>query len=154
MSRSAESQGRKLTRSEHYRIACEQDKRWISKLDVIKLNNVLWPLFVAFICLNFLDIYTTSIALSTPHIFFEKNVLAAKLFASSFLGFILALAIKFAPAIPLFYAVFLGDSQRYQYQVRVVKLGALAALIAGVAFYCLVVLANNIPVLLYGTLAR
>lgn len=147
---SEENQNRKLTRGEHYRIASERDKRWITTLDITKLNNILWPLYVAFICLNFLDIYTTSIALSTPSIFVERNVLAAKLFASNFAGFIFALVIKFAPALPLFYAVFVGDSDKYHYHVRIVKVSALAALIAGVAFYCAVVLLNNIPVLLYG----
>lgn len=147
-----EAYNRKLSRTEHYRIASERDKRWIASLNITRLNNILWPLYVAFICLNFLDIYTTSIALSTPGIFVERNILAAKLFASSFLGFIFALLVKFAPAIPLFYAVFVGDSQKYGYQVRIVKVSALAALIAGVAFYSVVVLLNNIPVLISGTL--
>ena len=143
-----QSNNRKLTRGDHYRIASERDKRWVSNLDIARINNVLWPLYIAFLCLNFLDIYTTSLALSTPNVFFEKNILAAKLFASSFLGFLFAVVVKFSPAVPLFYAVFVGDSEKYHQQVRIVKLGALAGLIAGVAFYSIVVLLNNIPVLL------
>ncbi len=143
-----------MSRRDSYRIASERDKNWIASLNISKLNNILWPLYVAFICLNFLDIYTTSIALSTPNIFVEKNILAARLFASSFLGFLFALAVKFAPAIPLFYAVFVGDSEKHRYQVRIVKVSALAALIAGVAFYGFVVLVNNIPVLISGTLGH
>lgn len=142
----------KLSRREQYRIASERDKRWIANINVNKINNILWPLFVAFICLNFLDIYTTSIALSNPSVFWERNILAARLFTSYFGGFLFAVVIKFAPALPLSYAVFVGDSQKYRYQVRIVKVSALAALAVGVAFYCIVVLFNNIPVLLSGTL--
>lgn len=89
--------------------------------------------------------------MSHPLIFQERNLIAAKLFAMSFQGFVVALAMKFAPLLPLFYAVFENDSaNRYPYQVRLVKVGALAALIAGDVFYVLVVLLNNIPVLLQG----
>lgn len=37
--------------------------RFIDKLDLSKLDSALWPLYAAFICFNFLDIYTTSIAM-------------------------------------------------------------------------------------------
>ena len=70
----------------------------------------------------------------------------------NFQGFLFALLIKFAPAFPLFYAVFLGDPQnRHTYQIRLIKVSAIAALIVGDAFYVWVVLLNNIPVLLNGT---
>ena len=145
------SHSSKLSRRESYRHATERDKRWIMSLNLDRLNNFLWPLFIAFICLNFLDIYTTSFAMSSPLIFHERNMFAARLFAMSFRGFLVALMMKFAPVIPPFYAVFVNDSHdRYAYQIKLVKVSALAALVAGDVFYGLVVLLNNIPVLLQG----
>ena len=146
---------KKLSRREQYRLASERDKRWISNLNLARLNNILWPLFVAFICLNFLDIYTTSIALGTSNLFKEENVLAARLFAMKFQGFMLALILKFAPALPLFYAVFMDEPKSgHAFQIRLIKVGALAALVAGDIFYVMVVLLNNIPVLLTGTMSN
>jgi hypothetical protein len=145
----------KLSVREQYRLANERDKRWLSSLNLKRLDNILWPLFVAFVCLNFLDIYTTSIALGTSTLFREENVLAAKLFSMKFQGFMLALIIKFAPALPLSYAVFMGETKSgHSYQVRLIKVGALAALVAGDLFYVLVVLFNNIPVLVTGTMGN
>jgi hypothetical protein len=143
-----------LLNRQGYREAVERDKRWVSALNLSRLNNALWPLYVAFICLNFLDIYTTSIAMSKSQIFQEHNIIAAHLFAMNFDGFSLALILKFGPAIPLFYAVFCKDpGGRHSYHIRLVKVSALFALIAGDVFYCLVVLFNNIPVLLEGSAA-
>ncbi|MGI0091227.1 MAG: DUF5658 family protein [Nitrososphaerales archaeon] len=142
----------KPSRLERYRRNSARDRKLVGRLDIEKLDNLLWPLYIGFICLNFLDIYTTSIALgSAQQIFQEHNLLAAKLFAMSTEGFLFALVIKFAPAFPLFYVVFLkDDAQKHSYQVRLVKVSALAALIVGDAFYIVVVLFNNIPVLLSG----
>jgi hypothetical protein len=132
----------------------ERDKRWITQLNLARLNNVLWPLYVAFICLNFLDIYTTSIALSHSQVFQEHNVLGAQLFSMKFGGFSLALVLKLVPSIPLFYAVFVQDrSGKHAYHIRLVKISALFALVVGDAFYVLVVLLNNVPVLLEGIAA-
>ena len=140
------------SRREQYRKATERDRKWLANLNIAKTDNILWPLFIAFICLNFLDIYTTSIAMGDSPVFQEHNILAAKLFAMNFRGFLLALLIKLAPALPMFYAVFLRDpGNKHPYQVRLIKASALAALIVGDAFYVWVVLLNNIPVLLSGT---
>ncbi|HVB13007.1 MAG TPA: DUF5658 family protein [Nitrososphaerales archaeon] len=142
-----------LSRREQYWIANERDKKWLGNLDLSRLDNILWPLYIAFICLNFLDLYTTSLALSNSLVFQERNILAAKLFAMNFQGFLFALLIKFAPAFPLFYAVFLGDPKNsHGYQIRLIKVSAIVALIIGDAFYVWVVLLNNIPVLLSGTI--
>lgn len=120
-------------------------------LDLRKLDNILWPLYVAFICLNFLDLYTTSFTMSNPAVFQERNILAVRLFAMDFQGFLFAILLKFAPTFPLFYAVFLKDPQnKHAHQIRLIKVSAIAALIAGDAFYAWVVLLNNIPVLLSG----
>ncbi len=143
----------KLTRGEQYRLASERDKKWLTSLDLSRLDNILWPLYIAFICLNFLDLFTTSLALSNSLVFQERNILAAKLFAENFQGFLFALMIKFAPTFPLFYAVFLRDPQnKHPYQIRLIKVSAIAALIVGDAFYAWVVLLNNIPVLLSGSI--
>lgn len=89
--------------------------------------------------------------MSIPLVFQERNMIAAKLFAMNFQGFLIALAIKFAPVLPLFYAVFVNDPQnKHPYQIRLVKVGAYAALVAGDLFYGTVVILNNIPVLLQG----
>ena len=143
----------KLTRREQYRLASERDKKWLTGLNLSKLDNILWPLYIAFICLNFLDLYTTSLALSNALVFQERNVLAARLFAENFQGFLFALLIKFAPTFPLFYVVFLGDPEnKHTYQIKLIKVAAIAALIVGDGFYVWVVLVNNIPVLLSGSI--
>lgn len=136
---------------EQYRLASERDKKWIASLNLARLNNILWPLYIGFICLNFLDIYTTSLALSNALVFQERNVLAARLFAMNFQGFLFALIVKFAPAFPLFYAVFLGDPKnKHAQQIRLIKVAAIFALVVGDIFYVWVVLLNNIPVLVSG----
>ncbi len=141
----------KISRRESYRQADTSYKNWLSSLDLQKLDNILWPLYIAFICLNFLDIYTTSLALGNSLVFQERNILAARLFAMNFQGFVLALLVKFAPTFPLFYAVFVGDSKSHGgYQIRLIKVSAIAALIVGDAFYVWVVLFNNIPTLVSG----
>jgi hypothetical protein len=143
--------GEETSRREQYRLATERDKRWISSLDLRKLNNILWPLYVAFICLNFLDIYTTSLAMSNALVFQERNILAARLFAMNFQGFLFALILKFSPTFPLFYAVFMVDpSNKHAHQIRLIKVAAIFALVVGDLFYVWVVLLNNIPVLLSG----
>lgn len=142
---------RGLSRREQYKLSSERDKKWIANLSLTRLNNILWPLYIGFICLNFLDLYTTSLALSNGLVFQERNILAAKLFAMNFQGFLFALMIKFAPTFPLFYAVFVGDPQnKHAQQIRLIKVSAIAALIVGDGFYVWVVLLNNIPVLIDG----
>ena len=85
--------------------------------------------------------------------FQERNILAARLFAMNYQGFLFALLLKFAPTLPLFYAVFLKDPEnKHIHQIRLIKVSAMAALIVGDAFYVWVVLLNNIPVLLSGTI--
>ncbi len=82
-----------LSRREYIKLANGQGKLWLASLDLEKLDNLLWPLYIAFICLNFLDIYTTSLALGNALVFQERNVLAARLFTMNFQGFILALLV-------------------------------------------------------------
>jgi hypothetical protein len=149
-----------LSRRAQYRLASERDKKWLGSLNLSKLDNILWPLCIAFICLNFLDLYTTTLALytttvnlSNPLVFQERNILASRLFAMNFQGFLFALLIKFAPAFPLLYAVFLRDPKNtHAHQIGLIKVSAIAALMIGDAFYVWVVLLNNVPVLLSGTI--
>jgi hypothetical protein len=127
-----------------------EEKSWIQKLDGSKLENLLWVLYILFLCLNFLDIFSTSLVIGPVQNFHEHNVLAARLFAMNFQGFLLALLLKFAPAFPLFYIVFLKDSgKNNSFQIRIVKISALFALIIGHSFYVGVVFFNNLPQLIF-----
>jgi len=124
---------------------------WLNKLNLHALDSVLWPLLTAYLCLNFLDLYTTSIAIGGSQAFQEYNIIAAKLFSMKFGGFLLAIILKFAPVFPLFYAVFSSDrSGKHHLQIRVIKISALLTLVIGDTFYSAIVLLNNIPVLLQG----
>ena len=119
------------------------------QLDVRLLNNLLWPLFIAFVCLEFLDVYSTVLAMKAGPIFLEHNPIASALFSLQFQGFLLALVFKYLPAIPLFYLVFLKDpEERHPYEVRLVKFAALAALSAADILLLYIVGINNIPTLL------
>ncbi len=129
----------------------ERDKRWLMKLKVETLDKYLWPLYVAFICLNFLDIYSTALAMTSGSTFYELNRFAASLFKLDFGGYLIAVALKFMPAVPLFYAVFCKDPKNeHPIQIRTVKYAGLIALIVGDIIYSYVVGVNNIPILLSG----
>src|SRR3984893_6115145 len=121
---------------------------WLEKLDVASLDDTLWVLYIFFVCLNFLDIFSTSLALGNQISFQENNILAARLFAMSTQGFLLAILLKFASTFPLFFIIFLKDQRnKYSFQVKIVKVSALFALVVGVIFYVAVVFLNNIPLL-------
>ena len=108
------------------------------RFDVSRLDRLLWPLFVGFICLNFLDVYTTTLAMNFGPLFHEQNPLAAAMFDKHFQGFLLALAFKYLPAIPLFYVVFTNDPHgKHQFGIRLVKFSVLIAIIGSdmVLFY-------------------
>lgn len=132
-----------------------RDRKFISELNVQLLNNFLWPLYIAFICLNFLDVYSTLLAMNTGAQFRELNPIAAVLFGLQFHGFLTATAFKYLPAIPLFYIVFAKDSpNRHALEIRVVKFAALVALVAADLLLVYVVGINNIPELFKLTLIR
>ncbi|MGI0079898.1 MAG: hypothetical protein ACRECH_09765 [Nitrososphaerales archaeon] len=134
-----------------YKRKSERDKRWLMKLNVEFLNKLLWPLYVAFVCLNFLDIYSTALAMTSGPAFYELNRFAAALFRLNFTGYLIAVALKFMPEVPLFYAVFSKDPRNeHQVQIRAVKYAALVALIAGDLIYLYIVGVNNLPILLSG----
>ena len=133
----------------HYKMISERDKRWIMAFDVGTLERFAWPLFVGFICLNFLDVYTTTLAFNFGPLFHEENPLAAALFDRQFQGYLLALTFKYLPMLPLFYIVFSRDrSGEHQMQIRMVKLAAVIALAAADIFLFYVVGINNLQALL------
>jgi len=128
--------------------ARERDRDFILGLNLKTINNILWPLFVGFLCLEFLDVYSTLIALSQGQFFMELNPIAGTLFSLRFIGFLLALALKYLPAIPLFYLVFVGDKfETHPYEIRLVKFVALASLVAADALLLYIVALNNLPLL-------
>ncbi len=129
-----------------FREAERRDKQFISQLNIRTLNNLLWPLYIGFICLNFLDIYSTLLALNSGEAFRELNPIAAVLFGYRFHGFLIATVFKYLPAIPLFYAVFSGDQRGNRVlEIRLVKFSGLIALIASDIILAYVVGINNIP---------
>ncbi len=136
----------KQSMSNRFRRVYARDRNMIIRLNLDLLNNMLWPLFVGFICLNFLDAYSTVLAIKAGPVFQERNPVAALLFDMRFRGFLLAMVLKYLPALPLFYLVFVSDrDNRHPYEIRLVKFAALAALISADIFLLYVVAINNIP---------
>ncbi len=126
----------------------DRDRDFILGLDLKTVNNILWPLLVGFVCLEFLDVYSTLIALSQGQFFMELNPIAGTLFSMKFIGFLLALALKYLPTIPLFYLVFAGDKfETHPYEIRLVKFVALVSLIAADSLLLYIVALNNLPLL-------
>ena len=115
------------------------------RLDVDILNKLIWPLFVGYICLNFLDVYTTTLAMSFGSLFHEENPIAAPLFDGQIRNFLMALAFKYLPAIPLFYTVFVRDAEgRHEVGIRAVKFSALIALVGADLLLFYIVGVHNI----------
>jgi Domain of unknown function (DUF5658) len=131
------------------RRANERDRQFIMSLNLHLLDKVLLPLYAAFLCLDFLDVYSTLMALKSSFDFRELNPIASALFSMHFYGFLIAMAFKYLPAIPLFYLVFVRDTQnRHPFEIRLVRFVALVALIAVDGLLGYIVAWNNIPTLL------
>ena len=129
--------------------ARERDRDFILAINLKTINSILWPLFVGFLCLEFLDVYSTLIALSQGQFFMELNPIAGTLFSLKFIGFLLALVLKYLPAIPLFYLVFVGDKLEFHpYEIRLVKFVALVSLLAADSLMLYIVALNNFPLLI------
>lgn len=134
--------------TEGFRRANERDRQFIMSLNLSFLNKVLVPLYAAFLCLDFLDVYSTLLALRSSFDFHELNPIASALFSMRFDGFLIAVAFKYLPAIPLFYLVFANDpTDRHPFQIRLVRFVALVALIAADGLLGYIVAWNNIPTL-------
>ncbi|MDG6990742.1 MAG: hypothetical protein JRM99_04890 [Nitrososphaerota archaeon] len=134
----------------HYKMASERDKRWIMQLDLETLQEFVWPLFIGFVCLTFLDVYTTTLAFDFGPLFHEENPIAAALFNLQFQGYLLALAFKYLPMLPLFYLVFIQDKTgKHEMQVKTLKLAGLVTLAGADLFLFYVVGINNLHALLF-----
>lgn len=133
----------------NYKEVKERDEKWLMRIDFDRVGKVLIILLAVFILLNLVDIITTLTALSHRSLFTELNPIAFGLFRLQFPGFILALAFKLVPLIPLSYGVFVPESGKNQIQLRTVKLGVLVALGAADVLYIVIVI-SNISTLLAG----
>ena len=136
--------------SEHFREVYERDRQWIMGLNMRVMNDLLWPLFVGYLCLNFLDVYMTTLAMNFGPLFHELNPLAAALFDWQFQGYLLALALKYLPVLPIFYVVFASDrEEKHQFGLRVVKFSVLVALVGADLLLLYVVGIHNAMSLLW-----
>jgi len=135
--------------SGRYREVYERDKRWIMQFDTATLEKFAWPLLIGFVCLNFLDVYSTILAMTKGPLFHEQNPLAAALFNRQFQGFVVALAFKYLPLVPLFYIVFANDRHgKYEVQIRLVKFTGVVALAGADILLLYVVGIHNLQSLL------
>jgi len=135
--------------TERFRKANERDRQFIMSLNLGFLNKVLLPLFAAFLCLDFLDVYSTLLAISAALSFHELNPIASDLFSMRFNGFLIAIAFKYLPAIPFFYMVFARDPKgHHPFELRLMRFVALVALVAADVYLGYVVAWNNFPTLL------
>ncbi len=126
----------------------DRDRHFIATLNLEFLDKVLLPLFVAYLCLDFLDVYSTLLAMREL-LFQELNPIASTLFSLKFEGFLIAIVFKYLPAIPLFYLVFVKDPHNlHPFQIRLVRFIALVALVAADSLLTYIVAINNIPTLL------
>ena len=100
-------------------------------------------------CLDFLDVYSTLLAMKSSFEFHELNPIASALFSMKFDGFLIAIAFKYLPAIPLFYLVYVRDSSgEHSFQIRLVRFVGLVSLIAADGVLGYIVAWNNVPILL------
>jgi hypothetical protein len=136
-------------RRERYRKIRERETKWIMQLDVKKLNRVLFPLLLALVLLDFLDISLTLSAIYQGPMFTEFNRIASALFDLKFLGFLVALILKYIILLPIGYGVLMGERSNRPVQVRVVKLGTLAGLVAADLLMAYIVSADGFNLLTY-----
>jgi hypothetical protein len=125
-----------------------RETKYLMSFDLPRLNNKLLILLSLFIVLNFFDAATTLLAINARPNFVELNPIASSLFRLDFPGFLLALTLKYVPAIPLIYATFLPTDGRTM-SIRVVKVSALIALAAADVFYVAVVGSNSLNLASY-----
>ena len=135
--------------TEGIRRANERDREFIMSLDIRLIEKLLIPLYAAFLCLDFLDVYSTLLAMKSAIDFHELNPIASALFSMRFDGFLIAMVLKYLPAVPLFYLVYANDrSGLHAFQIRLMRFAALVALVAGDLVLGYIVAINNLPTLL------
>lgn len=121
----------------------ERDKKWLLRLDVARLNKVMFRLMVVLIVLSFTDLVLTIAAYSTGPYFVELNLLASALFGRQFLGFVAAILLKYAVLVPIVYGVLVKDRPDRPVQIRTVKLAVFVALVAANVVYGVIVAWNS-----------
>jgi Domain of unknown function (DUF5658) len=133
---------------ERLAIARERETRYLMSFDINRVNRWLLILLSVFIALNFLDAFTTLVALRAQG-FVELNPIASGLFNLDFRGFVLALVLKYTPVVPLAYATLVGAEGRHTLPIRVVKVSVFIVLVAADIFYLGVVGSNTLTLALY-----
>jgi len=136
-------------RRERYRQIRERETRWIMQLEIKRLNKFLVPLLIALVLLDFLDVSFTVSALYQGPVFMEFNRIASALFDMQFWGFLAALTLKYIILVPIAYGVHLSEKTNRPVQVRVVKLGTLAGLVAADLLMGYIVAADGFNLLSY-----
>ena len=132
--------------TEGFRIAQRRDRRFILSLNLNSLDKLVRPLYAVFLCLDFLDVYSTLLALRSALGFHELNPIASTLFSLRFDGFLIAILFKYLPALPLLYLVYAKDKDgHHQFEIRLVRFTALVVLVAADTLLGFIVLWNNIP---------
>ena len=125
-----------------YEYVRERDRRWLQAIPVERMERYLRPLLGPFIVLNSIDVLTTLVAMRSPA-FRELNPVAATLFGLSLNGFAIAVILKCVPVLALVSIAYVKDrSNRHPIGIRIVKLSAIAVLVAGDLFYVVVVGSN------------
>jgi len=87
-----------------------RETKFLMSFDIPSVNRKLLIMLSVFIALNFFDAATTLLAINAGPTFVELNPIASSLFRLDFLGFMLALTLKYIPAVPLVYATLLPVS--------------------------------------------
>jgi len=126
-----------------------RETRFLMSFNMASVNNRLIVLLSVYIALNFFDALTTLLAIHVGPTFVELNPIASGLFHLNFDGFMLALLLKYLPAIPLVYATFLRPEGVKPLTLRVVKVSAFVALAAADIFYGVVVGSNTLNLTSY-----
>ena len=121
----------------------------MAQFEVSTLEKYAWPLLVGFICLNFLDVYQTTLAMTQGAAFHEENPLAAMFFDRQFQGYLTAIAFKYLPLIPFFFLVFVRDRTGvHGTQIKTLKFAAIVALAGANVYLVYVVGIHNLQSLL------
>ncbi|MDV3243928.1 MAG: DUF5658 family protein [Nitrososphaerales archaeon] len=125
------------------------ERRMVQGIDLAMIQKFLVPLYVAFILLNFSDALTTLVAMTRSLHFVELNPFASTLFKMQLPGFAYAIFMKYVPAVPLFFMVFVRDEQgNHDVEVRLLKFAAFVVLAAADIYLGYIVLGNNLPKIL------
>ncbi len=120
-----------------------RETKFLMSFDIPSVNRKLLIMLSVFLALNFFDAATTLLAINAGPTFVELNPIASSLFRLDFFGFMVALTLKYIPAVPLVYATLLPGEGKTM-SLRVVKVSALIALAAADVFYVVVVGSNSL----------